>query len=41
VQRVGRSSIFEEYRIRVAEVVRDYGIDDREQAPQDSRAAHR
>jgi len=35
VQHAGRSSIFEEYRIRVAEVVRDYGLDDRVQAPQD------
>ena len=41
VQRAGRSSIFEQYRIRVAEVVRDYGLDDRQQAPRDSVAAHR
>jgi heme-degrading monooxygenase HmoA len=41
VQRAGRSSIFEHYRIRVAEVVRDYGLDDRAQAPQDSVSAHR
>ncbi|HEX4971985.1 MAG TPA: antibiotic biosynthesis monooxygenase [Steroidobacteraceae bacterium] len=41
VQRAGRSSIFEQYRIRVAEVVRDYGMEDRKQAPQDSVAAHR
>ena len=41
VQRAGRSSIFQEYRIRVAEVVRDYGLNDREQAPPDSVAAHR
>jgi heme-degrading monooxygenase HmoA len=41
VQRVGRRSIFEDYRIRVAEVVRDYGINERGQAPEDSVAAHR
>jgi heme-degrading monooxygenase HmoA len=40
VQSVGRRSIFEEYRIRVALVVRDYGLTDREQAPEDSRVAH-
>ncbi|HEY9539439.1 MAG TPA: antibiotic biosynthesis monooxygenase [Kiloniellaceae bacterium] len=30
----GRHDIFEDYRIRVAEVVRDYGLNAREQAPQ-------
>ncbi|MFC3285892.1 antibiotic biosynthesis monooxygenase family protein [Litchfieldella rifensis] len=39
-QRAGRSSIFENYRLRIAHVVRDYGLDDREQAPTDSREAH-
>jgi heme-degrading monooxygenase HmoA len=41
VQRAGRRSIFEDYRLRVAHVVRDYGLNDRAQAPQDSVAAHR
>lgn len=41
VQGVGRHSIFEDYRIRVAHVVRDYSLNDRAQAPEDSRAAHR
>jgi len=41
VQAAGRRSIFEEYRLRVAHVVRDYGLNDRAQAPQDSLAAHR
>jgi heme-degrading monooxygenase HmoA len=36
----GRHAIFRDYRLRVAEVVRDYGKDDRAQAPADSRAAH-
>ena len=41
VQRAGRASIFEEYRIRVAQVIRDYGLDERAEAPTDSLAAHR
>ncbi len=36
----GRDGIFRDYRLRVARVVRDYGLDDRAQAPADSRAAH-
>jgi heme-degrading monooxygenase HmoA len=38
-QRLGRTSIFADYRLRVAEVVRDYGLNDRTQAPEDSRRA--
>jgi heme-degrading monooxygenase HmoA len=41
VQARGRESIFEDYRLRVAQVVRDYGLHEREQAPADSRARHR
>ena len=37
-QAKGRAVIFEDYRLRVAMVVRDYGMFDREQAPADSRA---
>ena len=33
-QRAGRSGIFRSYRLRVAAVVRDYGMDDRAEAPQ-------
>lgn len=40
-QRAGRRSIFADYRLRVAQVLRDYGLNDRDQAPEDSRAAHR
>ncbi len=40
VQALGRSRLFTNYRLRMAEVVRDYGPDDRDQAPADSRAAH-
>jgi len=39
-QSVGRERLFVEYRLRIATVVRDYGIRDREQAPADSRALH-
>lgn len=40
VQRAGRQQIFEDYRLRVAAVVRDYGMNEREQAPEDSRPVH-
>jgi heme-degrading monooxygenase HmoA len=40
-QTAGRHAIFADYRLRVAEVVRDYGMQKREQAPPDSRAKHR
>lgn len=40
VQSKGRSSVFTNYRIRVASVVRDYGLNERNEAPDDSRAAH-
>ena len=40
IQEAGRKAIFAEYRLRVAHVVRDYGLNDREGAPADSRAAH-
>src|SRR5512146_490199 len=33
-QRRGREEIFADYRIRVATVVRDYGLHERKQAPQ-------
>ena len=39
-QEAGRRSIFADYRLRVASVIRDYGMADREQAPADSRAIH-
>jgi heme-degrading monooxygenase HmoA len=38
-QAAARAGIFEDYRLRVAEVVRDYGMSERrEQAPADSQA---
>ena len=39
-QRRGRRTVFRDYRLRVATVVRDYGKDDRAQAPADSRSVH-
>lgn len=36
----GRGGIFTDYRLRVASVVRDYGMNDRDQAPADSRGWH-
>ena len=32
-QTAGRQGVFHDYRLRVAEVVRDYGLREREQAP--------
>ncbi|WER49371.1 antibiotic biosynthesis monooxygenase [Cupriavidus sp. WKF15] len=39
-QAAGRGGVFADYRLRVAQVLRDYGLDEREQAPADSRAVH-
>jgi heme-degrading monooxygenase HmoA len=36
-QAEGRGSIFADYRLRIASVVRDYGMRDRGHAPEDSR----
>ncbi|MFG1318963.1 antibiotic biosynthesis monooxygenase family protein [Xanthobacter autotrophicus] len=40
-QAAGRAGIFRDYRLRVAAVLRDYGLEAREEAPEDSRAAFR
>jgi heme-degrading monooxygenase HmoA len=34
-QRAGQDTVFQDYRLRVATVVRDYGMTDRSQAPVD------
>ena len=39
-QRAGRSDVFGDYRLRIASVVRDYGMDERAEAPSDSRGVH-
>ena len=40
IQAAGRQTIFADYRLRVAQVIRDYGLNDRAGAPEDSRTAH-
>ncbi len=39
-QSAGRGRILADYRLRVAQVLRDYGMADRDGAPADSRAHH-
>jgi heme-degrading monooxygenase HmoA len=39
-QECGRGSLFAHYRLRIAAVVRDYGMTDRAQAPPDSLLRH-
>ncbi len=39
-QAKGRGGVFADYRLRVASVMRDYGMSEREQAPTDSRERH-
>jgi heme-degrading monooxygenase HmoA len=36
----GRNGVFADYRLRVAGVLRDYGMNARDQAPADSRQVH-
>ena len=39
-QGAGKAGMFADYRLRIASVVRDYGMNERAEAPADSRAAH-
>ena len=39
-QKKGRGGIFASYRLRIAGVLRDYTMDQRDEAPRDSVAAH-
>lgn len=39
-QQAGRGGLFADYRLRIASVMRDYGLSERDQAPDDSRARH-
>lgn len=39
-QAKGRGKFFADYRLRIAGVIRDYGLNDRAEAPADSRAKH-
>ncbi|MFV0293066.1 MAG: antibiotic biosynthesis monooxygenase family protein [Paracoccus sp. (in: a-proteobacteria)] len=39
-QTEGRGGVFADYRLRVAHIIRDYGMAQRDEAPQDSRNRH-
>lgn len=39
-QTKGRNGVFADYRLRVAGVLRDYGLNERSEAPSDSRHHH-
>jgi heme-degrading monooxygenase HmoA len=39
-QKRGREGVFRDYRLRIASVVRDYGMKERAEAPPDSRTAN-
>ncbi len=39
-QRDGRNGIFSDYRLRIASVIRNYGMHDRDEVPEDSKAVH-
>lgn len=39
-QLAGRTSMFADYRLRVAHVIRNYGMNLRDEAPEDSRVAN-
>jgi heme-degrading monooxygenase HmoA len=40
-QAAGRAGVFADYRLRIASVVRDYGMTNRAEAPEDSRTFHK
>jgi heme-degrading monooxygenase HmoA len=40
-QAAGRAGLFTDYRLRIAHVIRDYGMERRDEAPADSRRVHR
>lgn len=40
-QAKGRNEIFKDYHLRIATVVRDYGMFEREETPEDSSAFHK
>ena len=39
-QEKGRAGIFDGYRLRIAHVLRDYGMFERDEAPDDSKSVH-
>ncbi|MCL4143954.1 UNVERIFIED_CONTAM: hypothetical protein GTU68_062606 [Idotea baltica] len=40
MQKKGRESLFRDYHLRIASVIRDYTLERREEAPEDSKALH-
>jgi heme-degrading monooxygenase HmoA len=39
-QKAGREQMFDDYRLRVVSLIRDYGMHDRAEAPVDSKEVH-
>ena len=39
-QKAGRGGVFAGYRLRIAQVIRDYGMSERDEAPDDLRLVH-
>lgn len=39
-QQAGREKLFKDYRLRIATVMRDYGKNERDEAPHDSQIVH-
>lgn len=39
-QKAGREGVFRDYRLRVTSVLRDYGMEERAEAPEDSKTAN-
>ncbi len=39
-QHDGRNGIFSDYRLRIASVIRNYGMHDRDEVPEDSKEVH-
>ena len=39
-QAKGRKGVFDDYQLRIASIIRDYGMFDRAQVPTDSKEAH-
>jgi len=39
-QQRGRNGVFDDYRLRVAKVARDYGMNSRDETPSDSKQVH-
>lgn len=39
-QQKGRESLFQDYRIRVGSIVRDYSLNSRDETPDDSKTVH-